>query len=352
MTQPGFFDLNRRYESLDAKPDPLVALNELIPWESFRTKLRSALEETGQRATREARKSAAGRKPWDEVLMFKVLVLQALYNLADDNLEYLIRDRLSFMRFLGLGLRDRVPDAKTVWLYREALVKTGRIEALFADFDNHLKENGYLAMGGQIIDATIVPVPKNRNNREANEAIKAGEMPKGWESHPAKRRQKDRDARWTKKHGRSYYGYKNHISIDRRHKFVRRYTVTDAARHDSQEFDAVLDDANTCRDVWADSAYRSAETEEKLAERHFRSRVHRRAKRNHGLSEREEKANQTRSKVRARVEHVFGHQVTAMGGKLVRTMGIVRAKVKIGMRNLSYNMQRFTSLERSRGATA
>ena len=104
MAQPGFFDLSRRYESLDAKPDPLVALNQLIPWENFRTKLRSALEETGQRATQEARKSAAGRKPWDEVVMFKVLVLQALYNLADDNVEYLIRDRLSFMRFLGLGL--------------------------------------------------------------------------------------------------------------------------------------------------------------------------------------------------------------------------------------------------------
>jgi transposase, IS5 family len=278
-----------------------VALNQLIPWEMFRAQLRSGLEETGQRATPEARKSPAGRKPWDEVLMFKVLVLQSLYNLADDSVEYLIRDRLSFMRFLGLGLQDRVPDAKTVWLYREALAKTGLIEVLFADFDSHLKQNGYLAMGGQIIDATIIPVPKNRNSREENEAIKAGEMPKDWENNPAKLRQKDRDARWTKKHGRSHYGYKNHISIDRRHKLVRRYTVTNAARHDSQEFDTVLDDTNTCRDVWADSAYRSAETEEKLTEKHFRSRVHRRAKRNHGLSEREHKSNQTRSKVRARV---------------------------------------------------
>jgi len=128
MSQPGFFDLSRRYESLDAKPDPLVALNQLIPWEMFRAQLRSGLEETGQRATPEARKSPAGRKPWDEVLMFKVLVLQSLYNLADDSVEYLIRDRLSFMRFLGLGLQDRVPDAKTVWLYREALAKTGLIE--------------------------------------------------------------------------------------------------------------------------------------------------------------------------------------------------------------------------------
>ena len=115
-------------------------------------------------------KSAVGRKPWDKVLMFKVLVLQTLYNFADDSVEYLIRDRLSFMRFLGLGLQVRVPDAKTVWLYREALAKTGLTEALFADFDTHLKENGYLAMGGQIIDATIVPVPAGeRLGRPAGE---------------------------------------------------------------------------------------------------------------------------------------------------------------------------------------
>ena len=114
----------------------------------------------------------------------------------------------------------------------------------------------------------------------------------------------------------------------------------------------MFDHANTCREVWADSAYRSAETEEKLTEKHFRSRIHRRAKRNHSLSEREMKGNQTRSKVRARVEHVFGHLTTAMGGKLVRTIGIVRAKVKVGMQNLTYNMQRFTRLERLNGGAA
>jgi IS5 family transposase len=264
----------------------------------------------------------------------------------------MIRDRLSFMRFLGLGLQDRVPDAKTVWLYREALAQAGAADALFAAFDAHLKQNGYLAMGGQIVDATIVPAPKSRNTREENEAIKAGEMPKDWENQPAKRRQKDRDARWTKKHGRSHYGYKNHLSIDRRHKLVRRYTVTDAARHDSQEFDAVLDRANTGRDVWGDSAYRSAETEARLEEERFRSRIHRRASRNHGLTEREEQGNKTRSKIRARVEHVFGHMVNAMGGKLVRTIGIVRAKAKVGLSNLTYNMQRYTGLERRKEAVA
>ena len=221
-----FLDLSSRYQSLDAKPDPLVALNKLIPWEEFRPKLLAALEEAGLRAKAETRKSAAGRKPLDEIVMFKVLVLQSLYNLSDDNAEYLIRDRLSFMRFLGLGLEGTVPDAKSIWLYREAWAKDGTAKVLFEAFDAYLKQQGYLAMGGQIVDATIVPVPKNRNTPEENAAIKAGEVPSGWAENPAKLRQKDLDARWTKKHGQSHYGYKNHINIDRTHKLVREYTVS------------------------------------------------------------------------------------------------------------------------------
>jgi len=346
MHQPGFFDLARRYDSLDAKPDPLVGLNKLVPWDDFRAPLRAALEQSGLRVTAETRKTKAGRKPWDEIVMFKVLILQSLYNLGDDQVEFLIRDRLSFMRFLGLGLEDNVPDAKTVWLYREALAKSGTARTLFEVLETQLKKQGYLAMGGQIVDATIVPVPKNRNTEEENEAIKAGETPKGWEDHPAKLRQKDLDARWTKKHGRSHYGYKNHVNIDRKHKLVREYTVTDAARHDSQELDAVLDTTNTASDVWADSAYRSAEIEEKLKEKGLRSRVHRKANRRRKLSKREKQGNKTRSKVRARVEHVFGTMVTSMGGKLVRTIGMVRARTKIGLQNLTYNMRRFVCLRR------
>ena len=142
----------------------------------------------------------------DAVVMFKTIILSALYNLSDDQVEHQIRDRLSFMRFLGLGLEDRVPDAKTVWLYREQLTQAGVIETLFETFDGHLKDLGYLAMGGQIIDASIVAVPKQRNSRKENAGIKAGETPECWQDKPAKRRQKDVEARWTKKHGRSVNG--------------------------------------------------------------------------------------------------------------------------------------------------
>ena len=340
MGQMGFYDVEKRYAGLDAKTDPLVPLNAMVPWADFRDQL-----EAVWRRPPDGRKSKAGRKPWDAVVIFKAIVLCELYNLSDEQFEYQLRDRLSFMRFLGLGLEDPVPDATTVWLYREQLVRAGVVEALFDAFDAHLKAQGWLAMGGQMIDASIVPVPKQRNGRDENATIKAGETPEGWDAEPAKRRQKDTDARWTKKHGKSHYGYKNHVNVDRRHKLIRRYKVTDASVHDSQALDDVLDDANTASDIWADSAYRSAEIERTLKDRFLKSRIHRKAHRNRPLTKREEQGNQTRSKIRARVEHVFGAQTNDMGGTLVRSIGLARVKARIGLKNLAYNMRRAVQLD-------
>jgi transposase, IS5 family len=345
--QLGFYDLDKRLEAISAKGDPLEALNVIVAFESFRSEIEAVV-----RLAPEERKSNAGRKPFDAVMMFKVLVLQTLYNLADEHVEYLIRDRLSFMRFLGLGLEDAVPDATTVWLFREALAKAGLVKTLFDRFNRHLDAKGYIARGGQIVDATIVSAPKQRNTREENEAIKTGETPEGWEAKPAKNAQKDKEARWTKKNGHSFYGYKNHISVDRKHKLIRRYAETDASVHDSQKLDEVLDKSNTSNEVWADSAYRSVETEARLKEKGYKSRIHRRGARNRPLSQRQQAGNTTRSRVRARVEHVFADQENAMSGKFVRTIGMARACVKIGMMNLVYNMRRLDWLERAAAAPA
>jgi IS5 family transposase len=352
MGQFGFFDLGDRYAGLDKFGDPLVLLKQTIPWEAFRPELMVLW-----RTPNEKRKSNAGRKSWDEVLMFQVLVLQQLYNLSDDQIEYQIRDRLSFMRFLGLGVEDRVPDAKTVWLYREKLAQAGKVKTLFDRFDAYLRDNGYLAPlgdasitcqamdGGQIVDASIVPVPRQRNSRDENEAVKAGKTPKGWNKKPRKKRHKDVDARWTKKHGLSHYGYKNHINVDRRHKLIREYEVSDASVHDSQKLDDLIDTQNTASDVWGDSAYRSADVESKLEDKGYRSHIHHKGRRNKPLTARQLKTNKSRSKVRVRVEHVFGFQQRAMGGKFIRTIGMARARTKIGMMNLVYNMNRFIQLE-------
>ena len=272
---------------------------------------------------------------------------QSLYNLSDEQIEYQVGDRLSFTRFLKLGIEDRIPDGTTLWLFREKLSKAGLIETLFERFGQHLEAKGYIARGGQMVDATIVPVPKQRNTGEENGAVKAGQTPEDWEQNPAKNRQKDKDARWTKKHGKSFFGYKNHVNADARYKLIRGYDVTDASVHDSQKLDGLLNNANTSQDVYADSAYRSAESEAKLDERGFKSRIHRRASRNHPLSDAQVEANRKKSKVRARIEHVFGAQENAPGGRIIRTIGAVRARAKIGLQNLVYNVRRLVILKRT-----
>jgi transposase, IS5 family len=345
MGQLGFFDADKRLTALSEKGDPLEAIERLVPWESFRADI-----EVVVLTPDEAKKSNAGRKPFDAILMFRMLVLQSLYNLSDEQVEYQVRDRLSFTRFLRLGIEDRIPDGTTLWLFREKLATAGLLDKLFDRFDQHLGAKGYIARGGQIVDATIVPVPTQRNTREENEAVKGGKTPADWENKPAKNRQKDKDARWTKKHGQSFYGYKNHVNADAKHKLIRRYAVSDAAVHDSRKLDRLLNTGNTSQDVFADSAYRSAATEVKLRAQGFNSRIHVRAARAHRLSNANREANRKKSRVRARVEHVFAAQQTSPGGRIVRTIGIVRARAKIGLQNLVYNIRRLVTLERMAAA--
>ena len=345
MSQMGFFDVDKRLSMLSLKGDPLEAISKLMPWEKFRGDIEAVVL-----TAEESRKSKAGRKPIDGLVLLRMLVLQSLYNLSDDQIEYQVRDRLSFTRFLGLGIEDSIPDGTTLWLFREKLAKAGLIDKLFERFGQHLEAKGYIARGGQMVDATIVAVPRQRNSRDENEQVKAGTTPEDWKKRPSKNRQKDKDARWTKKHGRSFFGYKNHVNADARHKLIREYGVSDASVHDSQAFDNLLNKGNTSSDVYADSAYRSAEMEQRLKARGFRSRIHKRGRRNRPLSDAETEANSRKSKVRARIEHVFGAQENAPGGRLVRTIGIVRAKIKIGLQNLVYNIRRLVILERAAAA--
>ena len=274
MGQLGFYDLDKRLEAISAKGDRLEALNVIVPFESFRAEIEAVV-----RLAPEERKSNAGRKPYDTILKFKILVLQSLHNLSDDRTEYLIRDRLSFMRFLDLDLEDPVPDATTIWLFREALAQAGLIDKLFERFGQHLETEGYIARGGQIIDATIVSVPRQRNTKEENETIKAGKTPEGWEKQPAKNAQKDKDARWTKRNDESFYGYKNHLGVDKAYKLIRKWDATDAAVHDSQKLDDLLDLSNTGNGVWADSAYRSVQIEANLKAKGLQSRIDRKSTR-------------------------------------------------------------------------
>ncbi len=330
----GFFDIEYRLEQLSKCGDPLVKLKEIVPWTSFRNELSKIHEKE--------RKSTAGRKPYDTVLMFKILILQSLYNLSDEAMEYQVRDRLSFMRFLNLAIEDSVPDARTIWLFREQLKELKIVEKLFADFDRYLAESGFEAKKGQIIDASIVAAPKQRNSREENGQIKNGKIPEDW--NQKKRSHKDTDANWVQKNGKNYFGYKNHVEVDVKHKFIRKYKVTPSSVHDSNVFEEILDKNNTSKDVFADSAYRSKESLKELETLGFREHLQRKGCKNKKLSNWEKQGNHTRSKIRSRVEHVFGIQAQKAKTLIVRTIGIVRADIKIGLRNLAYNMHRFSIL--------
>ena len=331
--QPGFFDLEDRYKLLEKLGDPLPKLSAAVRWEDFRAVLKKVREKP--------RKSNAGRKPFDEVLMFKVLVLQHLYNLSDDQIEYQIRDRYSFCRFLGLTPEEAVPDAKTVWLFREQLKALDLVGSLFDELMLQVEAAGYIPRKGQIVDAAMVEAPRQRNSREENARIKAGEVPEHWSA--SKRRQKDVQARWAKKHGKTYFGYKNHVSVDNACKLVRRYAVTDAAVSDTKVFEELLDDSNTSAEVWADSAYRSAKREQRLKADGYTSHIQHKGQVNKPLNDRAKQANRLCAKVRARIEHVFADQ-KAMGRRFVRTIGLARAKVKIGLMNFTYNLRRFAWL--------
>lgn len=240
-----------------------------------------------------------GRPPFDPVLMFKILVLQALYSLSDEATEFQIKDRLSFQRFLGLGLDGMVPDATTVWLFRERLVQAKAIDKLFARFDAALTDRGYLAMGGQTIDATVVPAPKQRNTEEEKAAIKEGGIPEAWKAKAARLRQKDRDARWSVKYTKAkvkegadptaakpvdlaipMFGYKNHIGFDRAHGLIRTWDASAANAHDGARLPDVVSKGNTGSGVWADTDYRSKKNEAFLAKGMFTSHIHQNIQRN------------------------------------------------------------------------
>ena len=336
VRSPGFFDDVSRLASLSAQGDPLEKLSRRIDWRIFVPVL--------ERALRKDAMGPGGRPRYDALLMFKILILQRYYNVSDEQMQYQITDRLSFQRFLGLRLEDRVPDQKTIWLFRDTLTKAGAIEALFEAFRVQLEATGLLAHEGQIVDASFVEVPKQRNTRAENAAIKAGAIPDAWKHHAAKLRQKDTDARWTKKNNVTYYGYKDHVKVCRVSKLITTYDVTSASVHDSQALEGLLEETDRHQTLHADSAYASAELRTMLRKRKIRSHIHAKGHRNQPLTKSQRWHNRQKSKTRARIEHVFGFIENSMHGSQIRSIGMERARGIIGLMNLTYNLFRCLQL--------
>ena len=244
----GLFDKEATSTKLSKLGNPLEKLHKAIDFETFRIELEDNM-------LNHEKKNNAGCKPYDVVLMFKIILLKRFYNLSDEQAEYQINDRLSFKEFLGLSSGDRVPDARSIWLFQNTLIEKNLEETLFNQFHSYLDTLGLFVNEGKIIDASFVEVPRQRNKREENEKIKSGEGQDLWNENPYKKRQKDIDARWTEKRGEKFYGYKDHAKIDAKSKLIDSYEVTSAEVHDSQPTEKLLRAEDKGQELHADSAY-------------------------------------------------------------------------------------------------
>jgi IS5 family transposase len=334
--QPSFFDEANRLAKLTKLNDPLVELQRYIDFELFRPQLSDVFAKE--------RKSAAGRKAFDVVFMFKILILQRVYNIADEQAEFQVNDRYTFQRFLGLRSGSTVPDFSTLWLFREALTKAGVIKPLFDTFGAMLEKQGVITNAGSIVDASFVEVPRQRNTKEENKMIKEGKVPADWANQPKKLAQKDTDARWTKKNEETFYGYKNHVRADAESVIITDYTVSDASVHDSQEFSNLINEEKLAGSLFADSAYKSAKTDQTLDDLGIENFVHEKGSRNKPLNELHKELNRLKSQIRCKIEHIFGCVENSMGGPEQEYIGLARNSTGIGLSNLAYNFLRYIQL--------
>ena len=340
-----FFDEENRRKDLSLVMHPLKRLQSSINFETFRKDLEKVFKNTPR--------GPGGRPAYDLVMMFKVLIIQRTYDLSDARAQFAINDSLSMQDFLGLTLADAAPDEKTIWGFRERLTVAGVEKALFEHFDKGLRDSGMILNKGSIIDASFVEVPIQRNSREENQTIKEGLVPEDWTKpeNANKVAQKDLDARWTKKNDDDYYGYKDHVKVDAKSKLITEYTVTDASVHDSQEIGNLLDENDNGKTCHADSAYSGKPIADMLDDLEIINQINEKGYSGKPLTKSQMKTNRKKSKIRARVEHVFGFIENSLGGSTLRSIGMRRAKFGIGLMNLVYNLFRAEQIIRLRLVT-
>jgi len=338
----GLFDLEYHENKIKEYQPPLAKLDKVINWEMFREPI--------ERALYVEPKGAGGRPPYDKIMIFKILILQKYYNLSDEQAEFQINDRTSFKQFLGLKLENKIPDEKTIWHFKEQLSNKNLSKDLFELFTKQLMNKGVIAKEGSMIDASFVDVPRQRNSKDDNADIKKGAVPlefakKDNNGNRSKLMQKDCDARWMSKSGERHFGYKDHINADEKTKLITKYSVTSAAPHDSTEIENIIDETDTR--LHADSAYRSKDIEEFLETKNCESFIHEKGYRNNPLTQEQKESNNIKSKIRARVEHIFGFMTNSMNDALhMKSIGLKRIKSSIGFLNLTYNLFRYEQLVR------
>ena len=332
----GLFELSDTLKTLSKLGNPLEAISQYVDFEMFRSALEMGLQ-------REERKSKAGRRPIDPVLMFKVLFVQRLYGLSDEQTEYQIKDRMSFREFIGVESVLDVPDARTVWKYRNDLSHNGVYDMLFKRFYEYLESQGLILHSGKIMEASFMVSPRQRNTRQENAAIKSGCGESLWKEQPHKKCHKDTNARWAKKGYERFYGYKNHVKVCRKTKLITGYATTSASVHDSRCSSELIDNNDVKgEEFYMDSGY--VGTEGAFERKGMKARICERGRRGHPLTKEQQRKNLKKARIRCRVEHVFGFMERTMGGLVFREVGLLRARAEVAMTNLIYNIARLVQI--------
>jgi IS5 family transposase len=330
--QYSFFDNDKKLAKISKLGDVLEQLNALVDWNIFRELLDSAIPRV--------RNPQGGRPPFDVLLMFKILIIKRLFNLSLDQTEYQINVRIDFMRFLNFDLASCVPDAKTIWVYENALAESGLGKEIFDCFFAEIEKGGYVTRTGSIVDASFIEAPKRRNTKEQRETLKEGEIPEEWndEKHPQKLAQRDTDATWAKKGNEPHFGYKNHVKCDKNSKIITGYKVTTASTSDVKGAENLFNETDNV--AYADAAYPSLELPENVE-----NQISEKGTRDHKLTDEQKANNHKKAKKRCRIEHVFAGIVMMVGGTNLRCKSLKRADFTISMMNMLYNMRRVISLK-------
>lgn len=343
------FDSEETMDKFNSLGNPLEKLSRVVDFEMFREDLETGLYKE--------KFTNVGAQPYDYVLMFKILVLQRMYHLSDEQTEYQIRDRLSFRDFLGLASGDTVHDARTVWGFRNELTNKGLFEKLFDRFYKFLEDNHMILNEGLMIDGSFVEVPRQHNSREESKLIKADEGDKLWNEEAGdteedkkrkanKKRHKDIDVRWVKKGGNSYYGYKCHAKVNSKSKLIKKCVATKASDHDSKPTRALVDKSDQGQELYADSAYIGKGVKRVMQKYNLKDRVIKRNVRGKKISKWQETINKKNAKVRARVEHVFGIMEGCLHGMSIQAVGFLRNEAYIIFSGLVYNLIRYEQIKR------
>jgi IS5 family transposase len=310
MHQRTFLDMISRSPKRSVLDELLV----LVDWESLERKLKRIVISSG-----------AGRPSYPPLTMFKILLLQQLYDLSDPQVEHQLYDRLSFRSFCGFGMSDVLPDETTICRFRLSLV--GKSETLFKLILGQIEEKGFLIHKGTLVDASVIKAHcKNPPAQEQSDV--------------------DPEAGWTKKQGQFTYGYKAHIGVDQGSGIVVKNKLTSASFHDSQVIHHVVTGQEEA--VYADKAYDSQEITDDLNAAGIKPRIIRRKKKGGTLSRLQAKLNKAYGNIRCHVERVFAHLKEHHGYRRARYRGWDKNQVHLDLLLCAYNLKRLTSLVKKR----